>query len=116
MAIRKINKLLPSHNLINTGGKIVWEHWRKLKEEYHINGVSMRSLIQGAFAILVQRSKKNKKKGSINEREAVLYKTFLVRKKRATFGGVARFCPVTTAMKFSTWDNHASRASMRDDP
>ena len=116
MAIREINKLLPSHNLINTDGEIVLENWRKLKEEYHINGVSMRSLIRDASAFLAERSRKNEKKGSIDEREVVLYKTFLDRKKMATFGGVARFCPVTTAMKFGTWDSHASRASVRDNP
>ena len=116
MAIREISKLLPSHNLINTDGEIVWENWRKLKEEYHINGVSMRSLIRGASPFLAQRSRRNEKKGEIDEREAVLYSTFLERKKKATFGGVARFCTVTPAQKFGTWDTHASRASVRDDP
>ena len=116
MAIREISKLLPSQNLINTDGEIVWENWRKLKEEYHINGVSMRSLIRGASPFLAQRSRKNEKKGSIDEREAVLYATFLERKKKATFGGVARFCPVSTTMKFGAWDSHATRASVKDDP
>ena len=116
MAIREISKLLPSHNLIDSDGEIVWENWRKLKGEYHINGVSMRALIKGASPFLAQRSRRNEKKGSIDEREAGLYVHFLDRKKKAKFGGVARFCTVTKAMKFGTWDSHASRASVRDDP
>ena len=81
---------------------IVWENWKKLKEEYHINGVSMRSLRMGVSFFLAQRSRRNKKKGSIDEREVVMYATFIERKKKATFGGVARFCFVTMAMKFGT--------------
>ena len=116
MAIREISKLLPSYNVTTTDGEIVWENWKKLKDEYHINGVSMRALIRGASLFLAQRSRKNEKKGSIEERETGLYVNFLDRKKNAKFGGVARFCTVTSTMKFGTWDTHASRASVRDDP
>ena len=46
----------------------------------------------------------------------MLYLNFLDMKKKAKFGGVARFCTVTSTMKFGTWDTYASRASVRDDP
>ena len=102
MAVREISKLLPTHNLINSDGEIVWENWRKLKGEYHINGVSMRALIRGASSFLAQRSRRNEKNGSIDEREAGLYVNFLDRKKNAKFGGFVRFCTVTKGMKFGT--------------
>ena len=46
MAIREISKLLPTRNLTNTDDESVWENWRKLKDEYHINRISMRALIR----------------------------------------------------------------------
>ena len=46
----------------------------------------------------------------------MLYLNFLDMKKKAKFGGVARFCTVTSTMKFGTLDTYASRASVRDDP
>ena len=76
----------------------------------------MRALIREAFFFLAQRSRKNEKKGSIDEWEIGLYFNFLKRKKKAKFGGVARFCIVSSTMKFGTWDTHALRASERDDP
>ena len=116
MAIREINKLLPTRNLTNTDGEIVWENWRKLKDEYHINRIFMRALIREVSHYLAQRSKMNEKKCSNDEKETMLYLNFLDRKKKAKFGGVARFCTVTSTMKFGTWDTHFSRASVRDDP
>ena len=62
----------------------------------------MRSLIKGASSFLAQRSRRNEKKGSIDERETALYVYFLDRKKKAKFGGVTRFCTVTMALKFGT--------------
>ena len=62
MAIREISKLLPTRNLINTDGDIVWENWRKLKDEYHINGISMRALIREVSPFLAQRSRRIDKK------------------------------------------------------
>jgi hypothetical protein len=52
MAIREINKLLASHNLTNIDGEIMWKNLRKLKEEFHINGISMQTLIRGASPFL----------------------------------------------------------------
>jgi len=116
MAIREISKLLFSYNVTTINGEIVWENWRKLKNDYHINGISMRALVRGVSSFLAQRSRKNEKKTSIEERETWLYVNFIDRKKKAKFGGIARFCTVTSTMKFGTWDTHASRASMRNDP
>jgi len=115
MAVKEIAKLLPQYFLTNTDGEIVWENWRRLKVDYHINGVSMRALVRHASAFLSQRSRKNEKKKEIDDREAMLYAHFLDRKRRATFGGVARFCTVNQQMKFGRWDSHASRAAVRED-
>ena len=68
-----------------------------------------------ASSFLIQRSRKNEKKGDIDDREVLLYKHFLDRKKRATFGGIARFCTVDKNCKFGKWDSHPSRASVRVD-
>jgi hypothetical protein len=116
LAIREIGKLVPAYNLTDADGDIVWDNWRGLKIAYHINGVSMKALIRAASPFLAQRSKKNEKKGSIDERETTLYKHFLDRKKNAKFEGVARFCTVTSQLKFGKWDTHASRATVKDDP
>ena len=116
LAMREIGKLVPAYNLTDADGDIVWENWRGLKIAYHINGVSMKALIRAASPFLAQRSRKNEKKGSIDERETTLYKHFLDRKKNAKFEGVARFCAVTSQLKFGKWDTHASRATVRDDP
>ena len=91
MAIREISKLLPSHNLIDSDGEIVWENWRKLKGVYHINGVSMWALMKWASPFLAQRSRRNAKKGSIDEREAGLYVHFLDRKKKRNSEGLQDF-------------------------
>ena len=87
-----------------------------MKEEYHINGVFMRILIRGAAPFLTQQSRNNEKKGFKMSRKLCCTKPSSTEKKKATFRRVARFCPVTPAMKFGTWDSHASRASVRDDP
>ena len=118
MAIRELAKLIPEYFIKNLDGDIIWENWRKVKEAYHINGVSIRALVRHASSFLAQRSRKNEKKGSIDERELLLYQHFLDKKKRATFGGVARLNRVDTVdkqLKFGQWDNHASRAVVRDD-
>ena len=116
LALREIGKLVPTYNLIDADGEIAWENWRGLKIAYHINGVSMKALVRAASPFLAQRSRKNEKKGSIDERETTLYKHFLDRKQNAKFGGVARFCVVANDFKFGKWDTHASRANVRDDP
>ena len=113
MAVKELAKLLPEYFIINTDGDIVWENWRKVKEEYHINGVSMRALVRHASSFLAQRSRKNEKKGDIDDQH--LYVHFLDRKKRATFGGVARLNTVDNKMIFGRWDSHASRATVRED-
>ena len=115
MAVKEIAKLRPQYFLFNTDGEIVWENWRKVKLDYHITGVSMRALVRHASSFLAQRSRKNEKKGEIDDREKLLYEHFLERKERATFGGVARFCTVDKNCKFGKWDSHASRASIRED-
>jgi hypothetical protein len=86
LALREIGKLVPAYNLIDAEGEIAWENWRALKIEYHINGVSMKALLRAASPFLVQRSRKNEKKGFIDERETTLYKHFLDRKKNAISG------------------------------
>jgi len=117
MAIREMSKLHPARELANADGEIDWKKWRAFKAEYHINGVSMRALIREAAPFLAQRARMNEKKGSIDERETMLYLNFLDRKKKAKFGGVARFCTVGASnMVFGKWDTHDSRASVREDP
>ena len=46
----------------------------------------------------------------------MLYLNFLDMKKKTKFGGVVRFCTVTSTMKFGIWDTHASKASVRMTP
>ena len=36
--------------------------------------------------------------------------------KKTKLEGVARFCTVSSTIKFGTWDTHVLRASVRDDP
>jgi hypothetical protein len=87
LVFREIGKLVPAYNLIDAGGEIVWENWRGLKIAYHINGVSMKALVRAASPFLAQRSRKNEKKGAIDERETTLYKHFLDRKKKCKIRG-----------------------------
>ena len=81
MTMREISKLLPSYNVTIIDGEIMWKNWRKLKNDYHINGVSMRVLVREASSFLAQRSRKNEKKTSIEERKTWLYVNFIDRKK-----------------------------------
>ncbi len=115
LAMKELAKELPQYLLTNTEGEIVYDHWRRVKEDYNINGTSMRALVRQASPFLAQRSRKNEKKGAIDDREKELYRFFLDRKKRATFGGIARFCTVDQKCKIGRWDKHASRASVRED-
>ena len=118
LAIRELAKKIKEYQILNDDGDIQVENWRAVKEAYHINGLSMWALIRHASAFLAQHSRKNEKKGEIDERESLLYQHFLDRKKRTTFGGVARLNRVETVdkqFKFGRWDSHASRAVLRVD-
>lgn len=118
LAVKELAKQIKEYGILTPEGDINFENWRAAKQAFHINGLSMRALVRHASAFLAQRSRKNEKKGEIDEREALLYENFLDRKKRATFGGVARLNRVETVDKqfrFGRWDSHASRAVLRDD-
>lgn len=67
---------------------------KKVKDDYNIKMMFLRVLIRDTSSFLSQRSRRNENKGFIDEEEAILYVHFLDRKKRITFGGVARFCTV----------------------
>lgn len=45
-----------------------------------------------------------------------MYLNFLDKKIKIKIRGIARFYTVTSAMKFRTWETHASKTSVRDDP
>ena len=117
LAVRELNKLVPERQLVTADGDIIWENWRTFKVDYSINGSSMKALVKEAAPFLVSRARKNEKKSSADDREQILYVFFLDVKKNAKFEGAARFCMVEPkAMTFSPYDDHSSRASVRDDP
>lgn len=62
MAIRQISKLWPIHNFTNIDGDFYLRNWKNLKDEYHINGISMRAFIRVASIFLAQRSRRNERK------------------------------------------------------
>lgn len=117
MAVRELSKLVPDRQLVNVDGDIIWDNWRAFKAAYHINGTSMKALVKEASSFLATRARKNEKKASVDDREQILYVFFLDRKKNAKFEGAARFCMVNPkTMVFSSYDDHASRAAVREDP
>lgn len=117
LAVRELNKIRPERQLVNLDGEIIWENWRAFKVDYCINGVSMKALVKEAAPFLASRTRKNEKKSTVDDREQSLYLFFLDRKKNAKFEGAARFCMVEPkTMVFSPYDDHASRATVREDP
>jgi hypothetical protein len=117
LAVRELSKLVPERQLVNLDGEIIWENWRSFKVDYHINGAFMKALVKEATPFLASRARKNEKKASLEDREKIIYVFFLDRKKNVKFEGAARFCMVEPkTMRFSPYDDHASRATVREDP
>lgn len=53
----------------------------------------------------------------MDDRERSLYVFFLDKKNNAKFDGTAKFCIVNPkTMIFNPYDNHALKATMREDP
>ena len=117
-AMRELAELLPEKELFDAQGDIDWAKWREFKAEYNINGASMRSLVKEHVSVLKQKANKRAKKTEPDPEDLQKYINFLERKRNAKFGGMARFCEVTTGVTttgFSKWDGNTSRAEVRED-
>src|SRR6202022_3359419 len=69
-------------------------------------------------SILKQKGNNRTKKTEMDPQEVEQYRSFLARKRMATFEGVARFCVVTTGVErttFSKWDGNNNRAEIKED-
>ena len=117
-AMRELSGLIPEYKLFQADGDVNWAAWKMFKIDYNICGASMRSLVKEHASILKQKGNKRTKKSETDPQEVEQYKQFLVRKRKATYEGVARFCVVTTGIErttFSKWDGTISRAEVRED-
>ena len=118
IAMRELDLLVPEFHFFNIDGEINWAEWRAFKAAYHINGLSMRSLVKEHASTLKSKTNKRTKKSELADAELTRYMMFLERKKAARFEGVARFCVVTNGMErvtFSKWDGTMSRSEVRED-
>lgn len=91
-------------------GEIVWENWRKLKNEHQI---SMRVLITWASIFLAQQLEQKQR---IQRQEGYRVVFEFLQYKKMKLEWVASFCTIFSTMKFSTWATHTSRVFVRDDP
>ena len=118
IAMRELDPLVPGFNFFNADGEINWAEWRAFKAAYHINGLSMRTLVKEHASTIISKTNKRTKKSELTDAEVNRYKMFLERKKAARFEGVARFCVVTSAVErvtFSKWNRTMSRSEVRED-
>jgi hypothetical protein len=116
--MRELHALQPQYQIFDVDGEVNWDHWRVFKQAYNIRGSSMRWLVREHTASLKLKGNKRAKKSETDAQEVNLYRTFLERKKKASFAGSAKFCAVTSIdgkTLFSKWDGVLTRADIRED-